>query len=344
MSENAVITVVPLDFQWPTLDPFLFCVHHQDFYPQGNAELGPQASLSGRNLGQDFTPKDGWRMYHGERVPGFPGHPHRGFETVTIVQRGFVDHADSLGAAGRYGEGDVQWMTAGKGVQHSEMFPLLHQNQDNPMELFQIWLNLPRRNKLVKPHFTMIWSDSIPLYQTQDAAAKKIQLEVIAGSFAGLTPPAPPPDSWAADPDNQVAIWILRLEAGAQWTLPAAAAGLNRVIYYFQGSGLTLADTALQVKQAAQLESDQAVCIQNGESESRLLLLQGKAIDEPVVQHGPFVMNSQMEIQQAFMDYRQDSFGGWPWPEYEHVHPADKGRFARYADGREELGAEIKRR
>ncbi len=98
--------------------------------------FGPQALLAGREIGNDFVGLDGWSMYHGDVVPGFPVHPHRGFETVTIVRTGLVDHADSLGAAGRYGSGDVQWLTAGRGVQHSEMFPLFNPDRDNPLELF----------------------------------------------------------------------------------------------------------------------------------------------------------------------------------------------------------------
>jgi redox-sensitive bicupin YhaK (pirin superfamily) len=116
------------------------------------------ASPAGRNLGQDFTVKDGWRMYHGRVVPGFPSHPHRGFETVTVVRRGLVDHADSTGAAARYGGGDVQWLTAGSGIQHAEMFPLLARDRGNPLELFQIWLNLPAADKMAEPHFAMVWS------------------------------------------------------------------------------------------------------------------------------------------------------------------------------------------
>ncbi|HEY1955288.1 MAG TPA: pirin family protein [Polyangiaceae bacterium] len=121
---SVVLETLPLGMPWVTADPFLFCVHHDDRYPAGNDRLGPAASLAGRKLGSDFAGKDGWRMYHGEVVPGFPQHPHRGFETVTIVRRGLVDHADSLGAAARYGRGDVQWLTAGGGISHSEMFPL----------------------------------------------------------------------------------------------------------------------------------------------------------------------------------------------------------------------------
>src|SRR5687767_10432503 len=145
---DAVKRTVSLGFPWQTADPFLFCVHHDDAYPVGDENLGPAASLAGRDLGQDFEGKDGWRMYHGQTVPGFPAHPHRGFETVTVVRRGFIDHADSLGAAARYGAGDVQWLTTGKGVVHSEMFPLLERDRENPLELFQIWLNLPRVTKL----------------------------------------------------------------------------------------------------------------------------------------------------------------------------------------------------
>lgn len=147
MENSGINKIEKLSFPWQTQDPFLFCVHHEDLYPKGNKELGPATSLEGRMIGQDFTIKDGWRMYHGSKVPGFPAHPHCGFETVTAVRKGLVDHSDSLGAAGRFGNGDVQWMTAGKGVQHSEMFPLLKEDEENPLELFQIWLNLPRASK-----------------------------------------------------------------------------------------------------------------------------------------------------------------------------------------------------
>ena len=101
MSASAIVRIQPLGFPWETIDPFLFCVYHDDTYPEGNAQFGPAASLAGRNLGQDFAGKDGWRMYHGLAVPGFPSHPHRGFETVTIVRKGLIDHSDSLGAAAR---------------------------------------------------------------------------------------------------------------------------------------------------------------------------------------------------------------------------------------------------
>ncbi len=113
MIQESVLQLMPLGMPWQTSDPFLFCVHHDDAYPAGNEQLGPAASLRGRDIGQDFAGIDGWRMYHGDIVPGFPGHPHRGFETVTIVLNGHIDHSDSLGATARFGAGDVQWLTAG---------------------------------------------------------------------------------------------------------------------------------------------------------------------------------------------------------------------------------------
>src|SRR5687768_8556354 len=178
---EVILGVEPLGFPWRTPDPFLFCVHHDDRYPAGNAQLGPAASLEGRDLGQDFEGKDGWRMYHGTTVPGFPQHPHRGFETVTVVRRGLLDHSDSVGATARYGEGDVQWLTAGKGILHAEMFPLLRPDAPNPVELFQIWLNLPRADKLVEPYFAMLWADAVPKPTVRDAAGRATEITVVAG-------------------------------------------------------------------------------------------------------------------------------------------------------------------
>jgi len=330
---DPVLAVAPLGFPWVTADPFLFCVHHDDKYPAGNDRMGPAASLAGRELGMDFAGKDGWRMYHGEEVPGFPGHPHRGFETVTIVRRGLIDHSDSLGAAARFGGGDVQWLTAGKGIVHSEMFPLLDKSGPNPLELFQIWLNLPAKNKLVEPHFSMLWNHTIPRHVAPDAQGKTTEVTVIAGALADITPLSPPPQSWASRPDSDVAIWTIRMQAGATWTLPAAKAGTNRVLYLFAGS-VKVADRTVTGKTGVQLRPDAAVQLVAGPDEVELLLLQGRPIGEPVVQHGPFVMNTRQEIQQAFMDYQRTKFGGWPWPSEAPVHARAEGRFARHADGK----------
>lgn len=337
IEKSPILEIKAMGFQWETLDPFLFCVHHEDKFPKGNDQMGPATSLAGRSLGDDFIIKDGWRMYHGKRVPGFPGHPHRGFETVTVVREGLVDHADSMGAAGRYGNGDVQWMTAGKGVQHSEMFPLLSKEKDNPMELFQIWLNLPKRNKMVEPHFKMFWSDTIPKFKKEDGNKKYTEIEVIAGQIGKLKAPAPPPNSWAADDLHEVAIWNIRLEAGASFTLPAASAGVNRVLYFYQGEKIQLAGQEIKNYHSIHVLADRSLEIMNGSLEARILLLQGKPISEPVIQYGPFVMNTKEEINQAFEDYHKTQFGGWPWPKYDQVHDRQLGRFAHHADGRKEV-------
>lgn len=338
MKHKSILYAQKLDFQWPTSDPFLFCVHHEDFYPKGNGKFGPDASLQGRQIGQDFAGKDGWRMYHGENIPGFPGHPHRGFETVTVVQKGLIDHADSQGAAGRYGDGDVQWMTAGAGIQHSEMFPLVNESGDNTLELFQIWLNLPAKNKFVNPHFKMFWNEDIPIKTITDGGGKKVKIKTVAGLLFGEKPLDPPPDSWAGDPKNEVGIYILDLDPDVSFVIPGSAKGNNRNLYYFRGEGMILDDVVVPGKHMYNLESNVEVTLKNGSEPGRILILEGKPIAEPVVQYGPFVMNKQEEIQQAFDDYRKTQFGGWPWDSYDPVH-VGKGRFARHADGKEDLPA-----
>jgi redox-sensitive bicupin YhaK (pirin superfamily) len=333
---NAVLSIKPLGFVWDTPDPFLFCVHHDDAYPAGNEKLGPNASLAGRNLGQDFEGKDGWRMYHGQEVPGFPAHPHRGFETVTIMRKGFIDHSDSLGATARFGNGDVQWLTAGRGISHSEMFPLLDRSGPNLLELFQIWLNLPREDKLVEPHFAMLWDKHIPTVTAVDAAGRATRINVVAGTLGDAKPPSPPPKSWASRTDTDVAIWTIKADAHAEWTLPPAKPGTNRMLYFFRGERMTVDGTDVPVRSGMRLRPDVAVKLVNGKEAADLLVLQGRPIAEPVVQHGPFVMNTAAEIQQAFADYRRTRFGGWPWKHEAPVHARDEGRFAIHADKRVE--------
>ncbi len=328
-----------LGFPWPTTDPFLFCVHHLDAYPAGNDRLGPAASLSGRDLGQDFAGKDGWRMYHGQVVPGFPQHPHRGFETVTIVRRGLIDHADSLGAAARFGAGDVQWLTAGSGIVHSEMFPLLSRETPNPVELFQIWLNLPRAEKMAPPHFSMLWARDIPVFTLRDAMGRTTQITKVAGRLRHAddepAAPRPPPRSWAARSESDVAIFCIEMQPHACVTLPAAShQSTVRTLYFFSGDTLQVGPDTLAKPVAVTVRSDRELPLTSGSVPASILLLQGRPIGEPVVSYGPFVMNSRAEIQQAFLDYQRTRFGGWPWPSDDPVHGPDPQRFARHADGR----------
>ena len=332
-----------LGFTWETMDPFLFCVHHYDTYPQANDQMGPATSLTGRNLGQDFEARDGWRMYHGLRVPGFPMHPHRGFETVTVVLDGFVDHSDSHGAAGRYGNGDVQWMTAGSGLQHAEMFPLLNKKSGNPLHLFQIWLNLPGAKKFSEPHYKMLWADMIPTVLIRDSRGLETALTLIAGRLGDVKAAPPAPDSWAADPDNEVCIWIIKIPSDGHWTLPAATQPVNRTLFFYSGASIRIGESEIPAGNSIDLKADQDIILENGADEGHFLFLQGRPISEPVVQYGPFVMNTEAEIREAFDDYRRTQFGGWPWERNDPVHAETSGRFARYSDGREETrGSGIK--
>ena len=335
---SAVIQIVDLGTPprpWPTLDPFLFCVHHLDDYPAGTEELAPTEALTGRSIGSDFSAKEGWSMYHGSVVPGFPQHPHRGFETISFVRQGLMDHSDSLGAAARFGRGDVQWMTAGAGIVHAEMFPLLKQGERNPMELFQIWINLPARDKMVDPYFTMLWAEDIPTITDEG-----IEVTVIAGTLGDERAPAPPPDSWASREDADVAIMNIRLEPGASWELPAAKAeDANRMLYVYGGTllidGGTAGGQSVETNQAAVIDPTVPVALSGADGGAvEVLLLQGRPIGEPVAQYGPFVMNDEAGIRQAFVDYQRTQFGGWPWKSADPNHGAERGRFARHVDGR----------
>ncbi|MEE2033507.1 pirin family protein [Rhodococcus chondri] len=332
-----VLQVFRLGSPWQTIDPFLFVAHHVDAYPAGNADLGPDAPLTGRPLGQDFGNPAGWNMYHGTTVPGFPGHPHRGFETVTFVRTGVIDHSDSVGAAARFGEGDTQWLTAGNGVVHSEMFPLLHRDRPNPLELFQIWLNLPAASKTADPHFAMLWNEETPTVTATDAGGRTVEVRVIAGTAGDVAAPPPPPESWAARAENDVAIWNIDLSGGATWTLPPAAGpDTQRVLYVYDGSPVEIGERRIDPGHGVVVDASVPALLAAGDDGTRILLLQGRPIGEPVVSYGPFVLNDEAGVQQAFEDYRRTGFGGWPWDRNDPVHPADAGRFARYPDGRVE--------
>ncbi len=331
-SSSLVRRSFPLSFQWPTFEPFLFCVHHLDHYPQGNGSYGPvDFSWSGRERGSDFMEKDGYRMYHGESVPGFPVHPHRGFETITIVRKGYVDHADSMGAAGRYGEGDVQWMTAGRGVQHCEMFPLLKTEEKNTVELFQIWLNLPRKNKMVEPHFSMFWSEKIPQLNLDQG---RVRMNLIFGNYGDMQSMSAPPHSWASFSESETQIYLVKIADQGIFEMPPSKSETNRVIYVFSGEKFKLNGEVLAPGQGYWLDSQRAMNVTALGQNFEMLVLQSRPIGEPVVQHGPFVMNSKQEIIQAFEDYQKDHFGGWSWNRQDMVHGEKIERFAKFPNGK----------
>src|SRR6185369_10592839 len=179
----------------------------------------------------------------------------------------------------------------------------------------------PREDKMVEPHFSMLWTDAIPTHVARDAAGRATRVTIVAGHLGELRAPPPPPKSWAARPDSDVAIWTIDMEAGATWTLPPAALGSTRTLYYFRGAGMRIGGRAVPRYHSVELRADAEVLLEGGADASELLLLQGRPIAQPVVQYGPFVMSSRAEIQQAFIDYQRTQFGGWPWPSDDPVHP-----------------------
>ena len=318
----------------PIRDPYILGAYHYDEYPKGNGKMGPDpALLAGKNLGNDFDREAKWRMYHGETIPGFPHHPHRGFEIVTIVEEGFADHFDSKGSKGRYGNGDVQLMSAGSGVLHGEMFPMLDDENDNPFRLFQIWLNLPAANKFTEPDYKMLWNEKIPRGSFQDENGKNINLKVILGEYYGVKAQEPLKNSWAIDPKHHVGIALVEMEPGAIFKLNAVSKTLNRFVFFYDGtSTISVEDYKMQERFIADLAGDEEIVITNGDQKAKILILEGEPINEPVFAYGPFVMSSEKELQEAFNDYRRTQFGGWPWGEKESdlVNPKDSGRFASY--------------
>lgn len=327
---SPILKIEPLGSPWETIDPFLVCAHHVDNYPPGNNELGPDAPLIGHTLGRDMEGVDGWRMYFGQAVPGFPAHPHRGFETITILRKGVVDHSDSLGNSARFGPGDVQWLTAGRGIVHAEMFPLLNKDGPNHLELFQIWLNLPARSKMVEPNFKMLWTEEIPVHRIGDEN-RIVEVRCIVGTLDAAnpeSPPAPPVDSWAADPTADLAIWSIKMAPGAKWTLPAAfGSQTRRQLFFFKGDSMTIAGMRVDSRTATEVRCAEPLEVVNGSRTSEILMLQGRPIGEPVMQEGPFVMNSVLEIQRAYADFRQTQFGGWDWQRKDPVHGRERSRF-----------------
>jgi len=322
------ISKLPDNGPWPTVDPFLFCVHHNDNYPTANSKLGPDSSLDNRNIGDDFSNLNGWSMYHGEKIPGFPRHPHRGFETITIVEKGLIDHSDSLGFSARYGDGDVQWLTAGDGVQHSEMFPLLNTNKSNPTDFFQIWINLKSDKKRVTPNFSMFWKKEIPKINEFDKNKLKTEIELIAGEYNGYTAPNPPRNSWAQDKENAVMIWKISMESKAIWELPQVELGVLRTLYIYNGSGISINNQMIDSGYMVEINTNENISITSLDNKTQILLLQAKPINEPVVKYGPFVMNTREEIEEAFSDYNKTGFGDWAWNDDGPVHGKEYKKFA----------------
>lgn len=326
MSNQVIYSIQAIEFRLDLKDPFLFTAHHIDHFPQGNANQGPVSPP---------TADKPYRMYYGDVVPGFPEHPHTGFETITLVEQGVVDHFDSLGNSGRYAAGDVQWLSTGNGVEHCEMFPLVHQDQENPFELFQIWFNSSPYEKKQNADYKMMWREQLPHVTQLDKQGRTSDIRVISGHFKDTRAISRPAYSWAAADENQVNIFMLTLPAHAQLTIPATTASSTRFAYFYQGPLLYIEQQAIDYKHLVELKPDTDIMLQAGDQEARILWLEGEPIGAPVAMRGPFVLNSEDELNHAFARYRQNHFGPWPWPSPAPVFPREQKRFASYQKGQQ---------
>ncbi|WP_176517614.1 pirin family protein [Pseudomonas faucium] len=228
---------------------------------------------------------------------GVGQHPHRGFETVTIVYQGELEHRDSTGAGGLIGPGDVQWMTAANGIIHEEFHAPSFAKSGGTLEMVQLWVNLPARDKRAAAGYQTLLDADIPLISLQDDAGS---LRVIAGSYAGQ--PGPARTFTAMD------VWDMRLRAGAQLQLPVAA-GRNAALVVLNGKLRVNGERDAGPASLVLLDrAGEGVALQVLEHTS-VLLLSGEPIDEPIVGYGPFVMNSQAEIAESFDDFHAGRFG-----------------------------------
>ncbi|OXS21166.1 pirin family protein [Pseudomonas rhodesiae] len=237
----------------------------------------------------EFTPT--------EQRRGVGQHPHRGFETVTIVYDGEVEHRDSTGAGGTIGPGDVQWMTAAKGILHEEFHSPAFARRGGALEMVQLWVNLPAKDKMAEAGYQTIVDADIPVLPLANDAG---QLRLIAGEFAGASGPA--------RTFTPIDVWDLRLNPGKPVTLDLHA-GRNTALVILRGTLLINGQEIARPGQLALFERDGRQVTLESHDDAKVLLLSGEPIDEPIVGHGPFVMNTEQEIHQAFADFQSGKFG-----------------------------------
>ncbi|MBY4866799.1 pirin family protein [Burkholderia sp. Bp9017] len=231
---------------------------------------------------------------------GVGQHPHRGFETVTIVYDGEVAHRDSTGAGGTIGPGDVQWMTAGSGILHEEFHSEAFTKQGGPLEMVQLWVNLPAADKMNAPGYQTILDADIPVVELPDGAGRA---RIIAGEFEGRRGPA--------RTHTPIDVWDVRLAAGGRVRFPIAE-GRTLAVVVLSGTLLVNGETVAREAQFVQLSRDGRDVELEANGDAKLLILSGEPIDEPVVGYGPFVMNSQEEIRTAIDDFNSGRFGQMP--------------------------------
>ncbi|QID17559.1 pirin family protein [Nitrogeniibacter mangrovi] len=231
------------------------------------------------------------------RPRGVGEHPHRGMETVTIVYDGEVAHRDSTGGGGTIGPGDVQWMTAASGILHEEFHSPAFTGRGGRLEMVQLWVNLPARDKLAPPAYQTILAGDIPVVPLRDGAG---QLRVIAGEFGGQRGPA--------RTFTPIDVWDLQLAEGRGAALTVKP-GRNVIVVVLRGTVRVNDTEPVRAGQFALLDRDGEALFLEADDAAALLVLSGEPIDEPIAGQGPFVMNTEDELRQAFADFRAGRFG-----------------------------------
>lgn len=231
---------------------------------------------------------------------GVGQHPHRGFETVTIVYKGEVEHRDSTGNGGVIGPGDVQWMTAASGILHEEFHSEAFARRGGTLEMVQLWVNLPAKDKMAAPGYQGILDRDIPDVALKDNAGR---LRLIAGEFDGLRGPA--------HTFTDIQVWDIRLQAGKLATFDLHE-GHNTALVVLKGAVQLNGQEMAREGQLALFDRDGTQVHVDADQDAVFLILSGEPIDEPIVGHGPFVMNSEAEIEQAFVDFQSGRFGRMP--------------------------------
>jgi redox-sensitive bicupin YhaK (pirin superfamily) len=230
-----------------------------------------------------------------ERPRGVGQHPHRGFETVTIVYDGEVSHKDSAGGGGTIGPGDVQWMTAAGGIIHEEYHSPAFTKAGGPFRMVQLWVNLPAKDKMTPPRYQAIANADIPMVEL---AAGKARARIIAGELEGTRGPA--------TTFTPVNMWDIRVDAGTDLSLPLPN-GHNALVIVLSGH-VTIDGHGIGEADVARLSTDGAGILLHADGDAMLLVLTGEPIDEPVFGYGPFVMTSEAEIRQAVEDFNSGKF------------------------------------
>ncbi|MBM1181750.1 hypothetical protein SAMN04490192_2424 [Pseudomonas lundensis] len=231
---------------------------------------------------------------------GVGQHPHRGFETVTVVYKGEVEHRDSTGNGGVIGPGDVQWMTAASGILHEEFHSEAFARRGGTLEMVQLWVNLPAKDKMAAPGYQGILDRDIPDVALKDNAGR---LRLIAGEFDGLRGPA--------HTFTDIQVWDIRLQAGKSATFDLRE-GHNTALVVLKGAVQLNGQEMAREGQLALFDRDGTQVHVDADQDAVFLILSGEPIDEPIVGHGPFVMNSEAEIEQAFVDFQSGRFGRMP--------------------------------